>query len=501
MIHSKKYFRYLIVLIMLSTLLIGGCNRHGESRFRDVNTLRPEKISNLERIRQEGILKVVTEYNSISYFIYRGQPMGFQFELLQALADHMELELQVTVSNDLEKNFMDLREGTVDLIAMDLTVTAERKQFVSFTSPLLQTRQVLVQRKPERWEEMNNKQLESSLIRNQLDLAGKIVYVQAGSVYASRLRSLSDEIGGGIRIREVQLEAEQLVQRVALGEIDYTICDENVGLVNTTYFPQIDVGTAVSFPQNVAWAVHPDSDSLKAEIDSWINDFKTSRNYALLYNKYFMNRHTNRNIHSEYYALSSGNISRYDEIIKEESKKIPWDWRLLASMIYQESRFNPQAISWAGAFGLMQLMPGTARNYGISSESSPRSQVRAGVRFIQWLDERFKDDITDQEERAKFILASYNIGYGHIQDARRLAEKYGSDPNKWDGNVDEWLLKKSDPKYYTDQVVKFGYARGIETFNYVKEVMERYEHYKNIINSDVIAAWRPIEEIRRVSSQ
>ncbi len=491
----------LVLLIILLSLTAGGCKRNGESRFRDVNSLKPDRITHLERIRQEGVLKVVTEYNSISYFIYRGQPMGYQFEMLQALANHLDLELEVSVSNDLDKNFRDLKEGVVDLIAMNLTVTADRKQQVSFTSPLLQTRQVLVQRKPERWENMQRKQLENNVLRSQLDLAGKTIYVQAGSVYANRLMTLSNEIGGGIRINEVQLESEQLVQRVALGEIDYTICDENVGLVNTTYFPQIDVGTAVSFPQNVAWAVHLGSDSLKAEIDHWIDEYKGSRSYALLYNKYFKNRHTYRNIHSEYYALSSGKISSYDGIIKTEAEKIQWDWRLLASMIYQESRFNPQATSWAGAFGLMQLMPGTARNYGITAESSPQAQVRAGVKFIQWLDDRFREVIPDEEERIRFILASYNIGYGHIQDARRLAEKYGADPNIWHGNVEEWLLKKSDPKYYTDMVVKYGYARGIETFNYVKEVLERYEHYKNIINVDVIAAWRPIAEIHRASSQ
>jgi membrane-bound lytic murein transglycosylase F len=123
------------------------------------------------------------------------------------------------------------------------------------------------------------------------------------------------------------------------------------------------------------------------------------------------------------------------------------------------------------------------------------------VKFIQWLDDRFLESIPDEEERTRFILAAYNIGYGHIQDARRLAEKNGDDPNVWIDNVENWLLKKSDPEYYTDKVVKYGYARGIETYNYVREVLERYEHYKNIINSDVLAAWRPLEEIHRASSQ
>jgi membrane-bound lytic murein transglycosylase F len=496
---SAKVVPWFFRAVVLS-LLLSGCTGGGNSRFRDIDSLKPRDLS-YERIREEGILRVVTEYNSISYFIYRGQPLGFQFEMLQALAEHLDLELQVTVSNDLEKNFKDLEEGDVDLIAMNLTVTADRKRLVRFTSPILQTRQVLVQRKPEHWEEMKDSQIESGLLRNQLNLAGKKIYVQAGSIYAIRLRSLSNEIGGGIAIQEVQMETEQLIQRVATGEIDYTICDENVGLVNATYFPDLDVGTAISFPQNVAWAVNLTSDSLKAEIDSWMDSYRNSRDYAILFDKYFRNRHTFRSIHSEDYALSSGKISEYDEILKEESEMIHWDWRLLASMIYQESRFNPHAVSWAGAFGLMQLMPGTAKNYGVTVESSPRAQIRAGIRFLKWLDERFSDEIPDQEERIKFVLAAYNIGYGHIQDARRLAEKNRMDPNVWTGSVEDWLLRKSDPKYYNDKVVKYGYARGIETYDYVREVLERYEHYKNIINSEVIASSRPIEEIHRGSSQ
>ena len=140
-------------------------------------------------------------------------------------------------------------------------------------------------------------------------------------------------------------------------------------------------------------------------------------------------------------------------------------------------------------------MPGTALNYGVTIESSTQAQVRAAIQFIQWLDQRFREIITDDDERLRFILAAYNIGYGHIQDARRLAEKNGSDPNVWFGNVEEWILKKSDPEYYNDKVVKYGYARGLETYNYVREVIERYEHYKNIINSDVIASYGPDAEM------
>jgi len=486
--------RALILLILVPMMLsLGSCKRGNESRFRDLEQLRPEdRITHMELIRQAGELKVVTEYNSISYFLYRGQPLGFQYEMLQGLANHMNLALDVSVSNDLNRNFSDLREGNVDLIAMNLTVTADRKSEVAFTAPLLQTRQVLVQRKPEQ---------ESALVRNQLDLEGKTVYVQRGSVYEARLRSLSDEIGGGIHIEQVNIESEQLIQRVALGEIDYTVCDENVGLVNATYFPELDVATAISFPQHVAWAVHLRSDSLLKVIDQWVTSFRRTDQYAILYHKYFNNRHSYRNIHSEYYTLGSGKISRYDEIIRRESERIGWDWRLLASVIYQESRFNPEAVSWAGAFGLMQLMPITAGSYGVTADSPPEDHIRAGASFIQWLDDRFEKVITDPDERIKFVLASYNIGLGHIQDARRLAERYESDPNLWFGSVDEWLLKKSDSDYYSDPVVRHGFARGIETYNFVRDIMDRYEHYKNIVNKDVMKLSQSIEAIHSTSLQ
>jgi len=490
MTRRPIYRPIILFLLIPAALFLASCQRTGESRFQDIEDLRPEnRITHLEEIREEGALKVVTEYNSISYFLYRGQPLGFQFELLQELANHMNLALEVSVSNDLEKNFNDLQEGSVDLIAMNLTVTSSRKQYVDFTRPLLQTRQVLVQRKPEHWEKMNQGQQDAAMIRNQLDLEGKVVYVQAASVYEARLRSLSNEIGGGINIREVNLESERLIHRVAMEEIDYTVCDENVGLVNATYYPQLDVGTAISFPQHVAWAVHPGSDSLRKAIDQWITDFRMTDKYALLYHKYFTNRHSYRSIHSEYYTLESGKISPFDEVIKKESERIGWDWRLLASVVYQESRFNPEAVSWAGAFGLMQLMPVTAKSYGITVDSPPEEQIRAGASFIKWLDERLDDIITDPEERIKFILASYNIGLGHIQDARRLAELYDSDPNIWFDSVDKWLLKKSEPEYYTNHVVRYGFARGIETYNFVRDILERYEHYKNIVNMEIIASW------------
>lgn len=174
----------------------------------------------------------------------------------------------------------------------------------------------------------------------------------------------------------------------------------------------------------------------------------------------------------------------WDDMIKRASRDIEWDWRLLASLIYQESRFDPDVESWTGAYGLMQVMPLTGDKFGIDVKSSPASNMKAGILYINWLKSMFENRIADETERIKFILASYNAGPGHVLDAMKLAEKNGMDPQKWEGNVAVWLLRKSDPVYYNDAVVKNGYFKGTESVNYVSEVLERYEHYRNIVSGE-----------------
>jgi membrane-bound lytic murein transglycosylase F len=462
------------ICVILIFIIPISCNKVAGPVHQNSNAAK------LEHIMKRGVLRVVTDFNSTSYFIYRGQPMGYQYEMLQELANHLGVKLEVTVNNNLEQKFKMLENDKVDLIAVNLTVTKERKERMDFTVPHIQTRQVLVQRKPADWKGLSQQKLDECLIRNQLNLAEKRICIPRNSSYVNRLQNLSEEIGDSINIVEMDEDDENLIEMVSKGQIDYTVCDEQIAQVNEGYYDNLDVATPVSFSQNLAWAVAKGATSLKETIDTWLNDFTASKKYAMIYRKYFKNKRSAGMIDSDYYATISGKLSPYDALIKEYSEEIGWDWRLLASLIYQESRFNPQARSWAGAFGLMQLMPTTGQRFGVGPSSPPRMQIRAGIMYIQWLDERLID-IKDPVERQKFILAGYNIGLGHILDARALAAKNKKNPDVWDGNVADFLLSKSDPKYYTDPVVKYGYCRGIETYQYVADVMERYGHYKNLI--------------------
>jgi membrane-bound lytic murein transglycosylase F len=466
---SKK-----IIFLPFLLLLMASCTFHN----RRAEETRWDK--DLEDIKEKGKIIVLTDYSSTDYFIYRGQPMGFQYEMLQQLANHLSVRLEVRVSRSLNESFELLRNGEADLIAQNLAITKDRLHWVDFTVPLVQSKQVLVQRKPEEWRKMKEKEIQAQLITNPLELKGITVYVMRGSAATMRLRNLAEEIGGDIGLIEVDENPEQLINLVSESEIPYTVCDEITAKVNGRYYPDVDISTPVSLQQNLAWAVRKGSTTLLQELNTWLSDFTLTSKYKTIYNRYFESEKSATIVESDFYAINTGKISPYDEYIRLYSKKLGWDWRLMASLIYQESKFKKDVTSWAGAWGLMQLMPTTAKRFGVDTISSPREQIRAGSEFIVWLDKQFSD-ISDPDERIKFVLAAYNIGPGHIIDARNLAKKNGADPNIWDNNVARFLLSKADPKYYNDPVVKFGFCRGKETYRYVSEVLERYEHYKNIV--------------------
>lgn len=465
----KLFFNLFVIILLLS------CSQKEEIPEID-----------LEQIKEKGKLVALTGYNSYSYFIYRGEPMGYEYELIKKFADYLGVELEIIVVRDIDKMFEMLNSGQGDIIAFNLTVTLDRKEKVEFAHHHNLTNQVLVQRKPKNWQKMTKEQISDSLITNVVDLINDTIYVEKGSSYIERLNNLQEEIGGKFHIVEAEPEVstEDLIELVSLGKIDLTIADENVALLYQGYYSNIDIQTEISLPQKIAWAVRKNSPKLLKELNRWIEDMRRKPEYAAIYKKYFLSQSSiKRRMESEYLSIKGGKISRYDDLIKEYAKKIKWDWRLLSSVVYQESQFHPTAQSWAGARGLMQLMPSVIEQYNVSDPYDPYQSVSAGTKYLKWLDEYWTEFIKDEEERIKFVLASYNCGFGHIIDARNLAEKYGSNPNVWFKNVEVWLLNKSKSKYYRDDVVKYGYCRGIETVNYVSEVLNRYNHYKELIKS------------------
>ena len=454
-----------------------------EPVFKEVT--EPQVEFDLPQIRERNRLVALTGYSSNSYFIYKGETLGFEYELLKMLANDLGLELEIVIVRNLDQIFSMLNEGKGDLVAYSMTVTKQRLQKVDFSRHHTLIHQVLVQKMPDNWRDMKRHEIDNMLVTNPVDLIGRKVHVRKRSSYYARLLNLSDEIGGDIDIVEVpgHVSTEELIAMVSRGEIDYTVADENYAMVSAAYLTNIDIRTPISFPQRIAWAVRRNSPELKTAISQWIQEIKRGPIYNVLFQKYYENkRFFKQRVKSDYFSITGGNISPYDDLIKKHAKRLNWDWRLLASQVYQESQFDPKAESWAGARGLMQLMPRTAKQFGAKKITNPTQNISAGVKYLKWL-ATYWADIPDSLERVKFMLGAYNAGQGHVEDARRLAKKYDKDPNIWDGHVAEWLLKKAQEEHFNDEVVEHGYCRGQEPVEYVNEIFKRYTEYQQLVAS------------------
>ena len=433
------------------------------------------EIVDLPQIMERKKLVVATCSNAVDYFVYKGEPMGFHYELFTELGKHLGLKVEFLVGKSYAENVQRLADRQCDIVASELLT--DNSMPATCIDTLYMERQTLVQRKPDQWKKMTAQQLEQSLMRDPENLNGKTVYVSGWSALAGGKDFAPDR-----QIRFVALEgvtSEGLIRSVANGELDYAICNWSEARLFDRNYDNVDLKTELG-ELPVGWLVRPTSVDLQQKIDQWLATFKKTTQYAVLFQKYHTGVTIQKNASNKWFANRTGVISEYDDLFRKYSAEIDWDWRLLAALVCQESRFAPDVRSRKGAYGLMQMMPATLEQFGTDTAALPERQIAAGVAYLRYLDGIIAPFVTDRDERIKFILAAYNIGPGHILDACRLAGKYGKNADVWDNNVDLYLLGKSDPKYYNDPEVRHGKCYGRETYSFVAQIMERYEHYKNI---------------------
>ncbi len=446
-----------IILVILTAVLLLSCKKEKSTPL----------LCDFEKIIARDTLFVATLYGSSSYFTFKGQEMGFDYELCEKFAKEQGLAMVIRIASSEADLINLLKNNKVDLVAYRLTITNELKKDLLYIQNEYVNNQVLIQR--------GAKEMISSVV----DLIGKEVYVLPNTKYEERLHNLNEEIGGGIIIKLAAdtLTTDNLIEMVSNGTIQYTVAENDVALLNKTYYQNIDCKIPVSFNQRSAWAVSSNCPALQDTINSWFTERSEKIHYASLYNKYFVRSKFfgERKIH-----IPKGAISPYDMLFKKYAERIDWDWKLLVAQCHAESKFDSSAVSWAGARGVMQLMPRTGAAYGLTKTtiSNPKANIDAATQYLQMLNRKYRR-IEDKEERIKFILASYNAGAGHITDAMALAEKYGKNPHIWHGNVEDYMLLKSKKEYYTDPRVRHGYFRGTETYRYVREVLEKYEKYRH----------------------
>ena len=427
----------------------------------------------LPQIKDSGELVVLTLYSSISYFNYRGQEMGFQYELSEQFAKSLGLTLRFEVANSVHEMIDMLMAGDGDLIAYHVPITKERKDSLLFCGEDVITHQVLVQKAGK------------DVLKDVTELIDKDIYVKPGKYY-NRLVNLNSELGGGIRIHRVEndsITSEDLIAQVAQGKIPYTVSDDDVAQLNKTYFPNLNISLAVSYDQRASWAVRRDCPELAEAANAWHKQNQTSPEYTASMKRYF---EVSKAIpYAAILSLKDGKISHYDNLFRKYSKEIGWDWRLLAALAYTESNFDTTVVSWAGAQGLMQLMPYTAKAMGVppGKELNPEESIKAAVKYIG-VTEKSLRMVPDDKERVNFVLGAYNAGVGHIYDAMALAEKYGKDKYVWFDNVEKYILLKSNEEYFNDPVCKYGYFRGGETYTFVRVINQRFDNYKSKISGN-----------------
>jgi len=463
-------------LCICGILILFSCNSKKKESKEDMTTEVDSitSMDDLPHILLKKKLKAITLYSSVSYFIYRGEPMGYDYDLCKDFASSLGLELEIVVAKNVNELTEMLNNGEGDVVIYNLPVTNELKDEINYCGKETISNQVLIQRKEKG----------DTLLKDVTELIGKEIYVQKNTKYEQRLINLNEELGGGVIIHDINKDSitiEDMIEMVSKGLIPYTLADADMAMLNRTYYNNIDVSLAISFPQRSSWAVRKNSPILAVALDGWFKENKKSTRYQSIIKRYFeVSKSTV--VASQILSIQHGQISIFDHLFKKYAVTSGFDWRLLASIAYQESRFDTTATSWAGAKGLMQIMPQTFTGLGEKSEDmgNPEASVRAAAKYLKIMEGNFKS-IENREERMKFILASYNAGIGHIYDAQALAKKYGKDPHVWTGSVAEFALLKSNPEYYTDSVCRFGYFRGRETYNYVIVVLASYEYYKEKI--------------------
>ncbi|HBL34196.1 MAG TPA: lytic transglycosylase F [Porphyromonadaceae bacterium] len=425
-------------------------------------------------IMEKDTLRILTLNTSTSYFIYRDQPMGYHYDMVKDFCRQHNLVPEIIIAQNAAAMVDLLQAEKADMIAYPIPLQNRLKDSLIYCGLQQITHQVLVQRA----------EATDTLLSDVTQLIGKQVTVLNGSQYEQRMQNLNEELGGGIDIRTADKDTiilEDLIRMVSEGEIRYTVANNYLAKLNQTYYRNIDINLQVSFDQRSSWVVTKNRPVLADSLNRWFEQRNTQPTYSQITKRYF--EETKR---SAFYSppttminLQTGQISPFDTYFKHYGDLFGIDWRLLTSMAYYESSFDPLAEAWTGAGGLMGLMPSTAETVGVSISHlfDPEQNIRGGTRYLKRLLDTFSS-VKDPSERLKLALAAYNGGIGHVSDARALAQKYQADKNVWSGNVERYLQLKRLQLYYEDPVCQFGYFRSDETVNYVKNVMAQWQSYK-----------------------
>lgn len=483
---TQGIMRFFIILLFISCVTLSCSNDSKRSAISSESapiTVFEPIDRDFEDIKESGVLRMITFYSSNTYFLNQGIEVGFEYELLKEFARENDLAVEVIIAGAEENPFDLLNKGVGDVIAANYTITPERKRVANFTRPYNIVDQMIVysteqEERPQTLEELSESNIPISVRRN--------------SSYYSRLNELNEqEYSLNIDPISDGMDTEAALFQVAEGNLVATVADDNMYNASSRYMSGIYPGPTIAESDTIAWAVRKNAPELEAKMNRYLyKHFRFSEEkdkprrstfLNVLRKKYFeQSRQIAQFYDPEWEYQSLGAISPYDEMIRTVADSMELDWLLLTAMVAQESNFNPNSKSWAGAVGLMQIMPQFVDSTAYENYQElydPMTNISLGAQVIkEHLDHYSYIDSTEQQWA--FALATYNVGPGHMADARRLTIDRNKNPNDWDA-VSNSLIKLMQRRHY--QKARYGFARGIEPVQYVEEIMNRYRTYQAIL--------------------
>lgn len=442
---SRTYLAALAVLISLLALF--GCSLDAGDK--------------LDGVKKSGELRVLTYVSATTYYETPEGPAGFEHDLAKAFADQLGVKLRVVVADKFNEILPRLQLGDADFAAAGLTVTDARRAQLDFTPPYQEIRQQVVYR------------VGSNRPAGAADLVGREIEVHAGTSYIERLTELKRTYPGLKWIESPEKQTEELLQMVWEGLLDLTVADSNIVSVNRQYFPELQIAFDLQKPEPLAWAFARSRDqSLYRAAVKFLEKHRETGVLAQLLDRYYgpASRSNFVNL-TVYRARIQNRLPLFQPMIQEAARRYDIDWRLLAAVAYQESYWEADIVSPTGVRGFMMLTKETADEMGIKNRDDPAESVLGGAAYLRQMLDRLPPRVA-APDRLWFALAAYNVGFGHLEDARVITQKQGGDPDKW-SDVKERLPLLSDPLWFTQ--AKAGYCRGIEPVRFVNAVRSYYD--------------------------
>lgn len=447
--------------VLLGLPLVRGPGPSGRPHTSQVLWQKPQVARDLRQIKRDT-LRVLVLSDPLTWEQRPGAMTGLEWELLERFAERQRLRIKAVPVADRDSMLMMLQEGRGDVIAAQLSATGWTAPFTHHTQPYRLVAGMYA--KPRRVPPAGKDD------QRPMDT----LTVSAWSPFLDSLQR-GTSLDSGIILHVVDRRPEDLLTRSALGKVPALLVSDATADMEAKRLPLVEFGPRVGTSVPLVFAVRSNADHLLHALDTWLavgSEREARKAIITAYTNGLETRGPTLSFSA--LALGGDTVSPFDSLFQVHADSLSWDWRLLAAVAFKESRFDTTALSYAGAGGLMQMMPSTALRMGVTADGGLNGHIEGASRYLDRLDGIWMKEVPDPAQRLKFVLAAYNAGPGHVKDAQRLAKELGLDPGRWDGNVERAIVLLNRPGYFTRDCVRTGYCRGQDTYWYVRDVVKLY---------------------------